>query len=78
MFTITRFFHFQTFIISLAIGLFIVYIQTPDFNTIYVYPNPDNEEKILYKDKSNVCHKMKSQEVKCPIDANKIREYPVQ
>jgi hypothetical protein len=78
MFTVSRFFHLQTFIISLAVGLFIVYIQTPEFNTIYVYPNPDNEDKILYKDKTNTCYKMKSQETKCPIDANKIREYPVQ
>ena len=78
MYTITKFFHFQTFIISLAIGLFIVYIQSPDLNTIYVYPNPDNEEKILYKDRSNVCHKMKSEEVACPTNINKIREYPVQ
>tara|TARA_B110000444_G_C18843592_1_gene600466 strand:+ start:2754 stop:2990 length:237 start_codon:yes stop_codon:yes gene_type:complete len=78
MFAVSRFFHLQTFIFSLAIGLFLVYIQTPEFNTIYVYPNPDNEDKILYKDKTNTCYKMKSQEVKCPIDATKIREYPVQ
>jgi len=78
MFAVSRFFHLQTFIFSLAIGLFLVYIQTPEFNTIYVYPNPDNEDKILYKDKTNTCYKMKSQEVKCPKDANKIREYPVQ
>ena len=78
MYLTNKFFHFQTFIISLAIGLFIVYIQSPDLNTIYVYPNPDNENKILYKDKSDTCYKMKSQEVKCPSDINKIREYPVQ
>ena len=78
MFTITKFFDLKSFIISLAIGLFIVYIQTPDLNIIYVYPNPDIEEKILYKDRSNVCHKMKSKEVDCPTNINKIREYPVQ
>ena len=59
MFAVSRFFHLQTFIFSLAIGLFLVYIQTPEFNTIYVYPNPDNEDKILYKDKTNTCHEMK-------------------
>ena len=71
-----KFFDGKSFIISLAVGLFFVYITVPDPEIIYVYPNPDNGEKILYKDKSNVCHKMKSQEVKCPIDTNKIREYP--
>lgn len=78
MYLMSKFFHFKTFIISLAIGLFIVYIQSPDLNTIYVYPNPDNENKILYKDKTETCYKMKSKEVKCPSNINKIREYPVQ
>ena len=45
---------------------------------IYVYPNPDNEDKILYKDKADNCFKFESHEVECPQDVSKIRSYQVQ
>jgi len=76
--TFGKFFHLPTFIISLSIGLFVTYIKAPKLTTVYVYPNPDNENKILYKDKTDTCYKFKSKEVKCPKDEDKIREYPVQ
>jgi hypothetical protein len=75
---LAKLFHLPSFIISLAIGIFIVYIQTPDFEKILVYPNPDNEDKILYQDKTDTCYKMTSTEVSCPQNEKDIREYPVQ
>ena len=78
MISFFKFFHLPTFIISLAFGLFMVYVKAPELTTIYVYPNPDNEDKILYKDHTDTCYKFKSKEVKCPNDESKIEEYPVQ
>ena len=78
LYMISKYFHLPTFIISLAIGIFIVYIQAPDLTTIFVYPNPDNEEKVLYKDRTDTCYKYKSEEVSCPSDINQFREYPIQ
>jgi hypothetical protein len=75
---INKYFHLPTFLISFAMGVFIVYIQAPDLTTIYVYPNPDNENKILYKDRTDTCYKFTSKEVKCPSDETQIRSYPVQ
>ena len=75
---IFKFFNVPCFIISLAIGLFLVYISTPNPNIILVYPNPDNEKKILYKDKSDTCYQCQSSEIKCPKDASKIVQYPIQ
>ena len=75
---LSKYFHLPTFIISLGIGFFIVYIQAPKYTTIFVYPNPDNENKIQYKDRSDTCYKFTSKEVTCPNDSSKIREYPVQ
>ena len=41
----------RIFIISFAVGMFFVYMTAPKLHTILVYPHPDNEEQILYKDK---------------------------
>lgn len=66
------------FITSLSLGLFVVYISMPPTQIIYVYPNPDNENKILFKDKADNCFKFDSQEVDCPDDVSKIRSYQIQ
>lgn len=65
------------FILSLCLGVFFVYITIPNPDVILVYPNPDNTEKLLFKDDAGVCHKFIPREVKCPADSSKIRKYPV-
>ncbi len=77
-FNILKFINMPCFIISLAIGLFFVYISAPTPNTIFVYPNPDNVKKILYKDQSDTCYQCNSKEIVCPKDTSKIVKYPVQ
>ena len=66
------------FITSLAIGIFLAYITMPPTQVIYVYPNPENEHKISFKDKADNCFRFKSTEVNCPDDASKIRYYNIQ
>ena len=69
---------FKVFIFSLCIGLFFAYITSPELDTIVVYPNPDNENKLLYKDKSGMCHRFRSKEIDCPKNTLSIRKYPIQ
>jgi hypothetical protein len=66
------------FIISLAVGLFFVYIWGPETKTIYIYPSPENVEKILFKDNADNCFYLKPQEVKCPSNESNIFTIPVQ
>ena len=66
------------FIISLSVGLFMTYITNPNPTVIFIYPNPDNLDKIHYKDHTDTCYKFSAKEVKCPTDKNQIRSYNVQ
>ena len=67
-----KFIHFPIFLVSLAVGLFVVYISMPPTQVIYVYPTPDNEDKITYKDRADNCFHFKSVEVNCPADESKV------
>ena len=68
----------NVFIISLAFGLFAVYITMPDTRKIYVYPNPENIDVLQYKDKTDTCFKFKQNEVACPKNDSEITKIQVQ
>jgi len=68
----------KVFLISLALGLLFVYLSSPTPTVIYVYPTPDNIERIEYKDKAANCFKFKAEEVKCPSNTNLIKKIPIQ
>jgi len=63
----------QIFFVSLCIGLFICYLIHPKPRVILKCPNPDNEDKITYKDKNGECYKYKSTEVSCPNNESEIK-----
>ena len=73
-----KFISVPIFILSLAIGLFVVYITAPKAQVIYVYPNPDNEDKVTFQDKADNCFHFNSEEIDCPDDITKIRSYSIQ
>lgn len=68
--------HMPVFIASLCIGLLFVCLSTPPPTVIYVYPTPDNINKVEYKDKASNCFKFNSQEVDC--QGQKITTIPIQ
>ena len=73
-----KFINIKIFIISLAIGLFAVYITMPDTRKIYVYPTPENIDILQYKDKTSNCFQYKQTAVTCPTDESKISKIPAQ
>ncbi len=64
---ISKYVSLPVFLVSFAFGLFCVYTLGPDFKTIYVYPNPDNWDKYLFKDNSGQCFEIKPTETECGI-----------
>ena len=75
---ITKFIDFKVFIMSLALGLFFVYINEPQSNIIYVYPTPENIDKLYKKNKDNNFFNFEIQEMACPSDSNLISNIPAQ
>jgi hypothetical protein len=66
------------FLISFAIGLFFIYILGPKMKTIYVYPSPENVNKILFKDKADNCFSFEEEIVECPKDKSLLSYMPIQ
>jgi hypothetical protein len=66
------------FLISLAIGLLFIYLMGPEMKTIYIYPSPENVDKILFKDKAENCFYFEEENVECPKDENLISKIPIQ
>ena len=73
------------FLVSLAIGMFLVYITTPPPEVIIEYPTPDNAGKVIYKD-SNIsdrdgedgCYTYMAKQVSCPTNEEDIMKTPFQ
>lgn len=73
-----KYINFPIFLISFCIGVFFVYITTPDMRKIYVYPTPENIDILQYRDNTNSCFEFKQKEVSCPRDESKIKKIPIQ
>ena len=73
-----KYIDFRIFIISLALGILLVYISQPAPTIIYVYPTPENVGKIQYKDKTGNCYNFAASEVKCPANKAEIHSIPIQ
>jgi hypothetical protein len=72
------FIRWPIFFVSLAVGLFFVYMVQPKFKEILVFPTPDNIDKMQYVDHSNMCYEFEEEEVACPAKNEEIENYQVQ
>ena len=66
------------FFVSLAIGLFYIYISSPVPKVIYIYPTPDNVHTIQYKDQASNCFAFDTKEVSCPKGDKNVKRVPIQ
>lgn len=75
---LSKYVNLKVFLISLAFGLFCVYITGADIKVIHVYPQPDNIHNTQYKDKADQCFEFKSNEVTCPSLPFMTQSIPIQ
>jgi len=66
------------FLVSFAVGMFFIYILGPETKRIFIYPSPENVNRILFKDVAENCFSFKPVEVECPTDESKISSIPIQ
>jgi hypothetical protein len=66
------------FLISFTLGLFFIYILGPEMKTIYIYPSPENVDKVLFKDKADNCFYFEEEPLECPNDESLISNIPIQ
>lgn len=53
------------FIVSLFVGILILYVIHPEPKIIIRYPTIDNMSKTVYKDDNGTCYNYKKTEVEC-------------
>jgi hypothetical protein len=75
---ISNYISLPIFLISLAVGLFVVYIFGPEKKVVYVYPTPENIKKMLIRDKTGGCFKYEPTEVDCPSNLESVFSPPIQ
>jgi hypothetical protein len=73
-----KFINVPVFIVSLALGIFFVYITTSAKRTIIVYPTHENANLLQYRDATQNCFSVIEKEVSCPSDPSKISKIPAQ
>ncbi len=73
MLTINYFYFFLSF----GIGLFFVYIMSPQPQVVMKFPTPYNAGKIIYKDKADTCYVYKAEKSSCDLDKSKIKKQPI-
>ena len=56
--------------------MFLTYLIVPKKTVINVYPTTENQDKILYKDRSDTCFAFTSKEVPC--DSEDVITVPIQ
>ena len=62
----------RIFLVAFSIGMLYIYASDLDRQVMMVYPNPDNYQKLVFKDLVSTCYKLDMKEVNCYENESKI------
>lgn len=71
-----RIFNIPAFIISFAVGIFLVYTLEPAKQQVWIYASPKNANEVQYKNNEQKCFKPKINTTSCSITAQNVNEPP--
>ena len=63
---------------GLTVGIFFVYILKPAPMVVTKFPNLENTDKVIYKDRNGTCFKYDTKTVDCDKAEDRIKPYPLQ
>lgn len=69
---------FFPFLMGLTVGIFFVYILKPAPMVVTKFPNLENTDKVIYKDRNGTCFKYDTKTVDCDKAEDRIKPYPLQ
>jgi hypothetical protein len=67
-----KYINLTAFILSLALGIFLVYINNPPPKVVIIYPTKDNEKMFQFRDKGYNCYQLEQTKQKCNKKAEDI------
>jgi hypothetical protein len=78
MLRIGKYINYKVFLLSLIVGLFLVYMTGPERRSIFVYPTKENSGTVQFKDSVGNCYAFDAVDKPCPKDPLKISYVPAQ
>jgi len=64
-------------VIGVIVGICGIWFIPDDKNIVYKYPIPDQADKMIYKDKNEVCYQYTSSEVNCDKSESRLKDFPL-
>ena len=65
------------FLAGIIAGIFLICTMRLKAKEVTRYPNPENVDSTIYRDKNGVCFKFKSEELSCDENKASIKEFPL-
>lgn len=65
------------FITGIIIGILIVIVIKPQQTIVYKYPTPETADKLIYKDKNDVCYKYSANKLDCDKNESRLKIFPL-
>jgi hypothetical protein len=66
------------FLLGLGVGILLVFFYKPEKQVIYQYPQPNEANSKVFRDKAGTCYSYTSHEVNCDANESTLVDYPVQ
>jgi hypothetical protein len=64
-------------LLGLLLGIIGVLFIKPEQSVTYKYPTPETADKMIYKDKNNVCYRYKANQVDCDKNEGRLKDFPL-